>query len=121
MSKIIARPIGMLMLFSAAFAGSQPAYSGNETGRISAVLPNEKCYGVVKDTEGEVIIGASVAVKGTTTGTITDLNGAFSLNGVRKGDVLVISFVGYKTQEFAWDGKELNIELQSDPRTWMKS
>lgn len=114
MSKIIARPIGMLMLFSAAFAGSQPAYSGNETGRISAVLPNEKCYGVVKDTEGEVIIGASVAVKGTTTGTITDLNGAFSLNGVRKGDVLVISFVGYKTQEFAWDGKELNIELQSD-------
>lgn len=37
MSKIIARPIGMLMLFSSGFAGSQPAYSGNETGRINAV------------------------------------------------------------------------------------
>lgn len=69
---------------------------------------------MVKDAEGEVIIGASAAVKGTTTGTITDLNGSFSLNGVRKGDVLVISFVGYKTQEFPWDGKEVHIELQSD-------
>ncbi len=104
MSKIIARPIGMLMLFSAAFAGNLPVYSGNETNGTNAVLQDEKCKGVVKDTEGEVIIGASVAVKGTTTGTITDLNGAFSLNGVRKGDVLVISFVGYKTLEIPWGG-----------------
>ena len=92
MSKIIARPIGMLMLFSAAFAGNLPVYSGNETNGTNAVLQDEKCKGVVKDTEGEVIIGASVAVKGTTTGTITDVRivTALDLFVVQLGNHLVI-------------------------------
>ncbi len=54
--------------------------------------------GNVKDTKGEPIIGASVLVKGTATGMITDLDGNFQLQADSKG-VLVISFIGYKTQE----------------------
>ena len=45
--------------------------------------------GTVKDTTGEPIIGANVVVKGTTNGTITDFDGAFSLSGVKKGDIIV--------------------------------
>ena len=70
--------------------------------------------GIVKDTTGEPIIGANVLVKGTTNGTITDFDGNFSLSDVKKGDVIVISFVGYKTQEVVWDGKALNVELKDD-------
>ena len=44
------------------------------------------------------VIGASVVVKGTTNGTITGLDGDFSLSNVKKGDIIVISFVGYQTQ-----------------------
>ena len=65
------------------------------------------CTGIVKDASGETIIGASVVVKGTTNGTITDYDGAFSLSNVKKGDVIQISFVGYKTQEVVWNAKPL--------------
>ena len=72
------------------------------------------CTGVVKDATGETVIGASVVVKGTTNGTITGLDGDFSLSGVKKGDIIQISFVGYKTQEIAWNGSPINITLQDD-------
>lgn len=54
--------------------------------------------GVVTDATGETVIGANVLEKGTTNGTITDFDGNFQLQ-VKKGAMLVISFVGYKTQE----------------------
>ncbi|MDE5759395.1 MAG: SusC/RagA family TonB-linked outer membrane protein, partial [Bacteroides sp.] len=75
------------------------------------------CTGVVKDTTGETVIGASVVVKGTTNGTITGIDGDFSLSGVNKGDVIQISFVGYVTQEIVWDGKPLNVILKDDTQT----
>ncbi len=50
------------------------------------------CTGVVKDATGETVIGASVVVKGTTNGTITGLDGDFSLSNVKKGDIIQISF-----------------------------
>ncbi|MBR1631696.1 MAG: TonB-dependent receptor [Paludibacteraceae bacterium] len=60
------------------------------------------------------VTGASVAVKGTSQGTITDLDGNFSLEA-KKGDVLVISFVGYKSQEVKVTGAaSLNITLEPD-------
>lgn len=52
--------------------------------------------GVVKDAKGEPIIGANVAVKGTTTGTITDLDGGFSLKAPQNS-LLTVSFIGYKS------------------------
>lgn len=72
------------------------------------------CKGVVKDPAGETLIGASISVKGTTMGTITDIDGAFSLPGVKPGQTLVISYIGYNTQEIVWDGTPLNITLRED-------
>ena len=54
--------------------------------------------GVVKDKTGEAVIGANVVVKGTTNGCITDFDGNFSLEA-NQGDILVVSFVGYQSQE----------------------
>ena len=68
--------------------------------------------GVVKDAKGEPIIGANVAVKGTTTGTITDLDGAFRLQAPQNS-VLTVSFIGYKTAEVK-TLKNLTIVLQED-------
>ena len=72
------------------------------------------CQGVVKDANGESIIGASVLVKGTTNGSITGLDGDFSLKNVKKGDIIVVSYIGYQTQEIAWTGGPLNIVLKED-------
>ena len=75
------------------------------------------CTGVVKDATGETVIGASVVVKGTTNGTITDFDGNFTLNDVKNGDVIQISFVGYITQEMKWNGTPLNVILKDDTQT----
>lgn len=67
---------------------------------------------VVKDTTGEPIIGANVIVKGTTNGTITDFDGNFLLNA-NKGDIIIISFIGYRSQE-AQAAASMNIILKDD-------
>ena len=98
---------------------------GTSTGAAFAVTPSGAddvkitqqssgtATGTVVDAMGPVI-GASVVVKGTTNGVITDFDGNFSLSGVKKGDIIQISFVGYATQEIAWDGKPLNVTLKED-------
>jgi tonB-linked outer membrane protein, susC/ragA family len=68
--------------------------------------------GIVKDTTGEPIIGANVIVKGTTNGTITDFDGNFLLNA-NKGDIIIISFIGYRSQE-AQATASMNIILKDD-------
>lgn len=75
------------------------------------------CKGVVKDATGETVIGASVVVKGTTNGTITGMDGDFSLQGVKKGDVIQISFVGYQTKEIVWNGQTIDVTLKDDTQT----
>jgi len=70
--------------------------------------------GVIKDAQGEPIIGASVLVKGSTTGTVTDLDGNFQINA-NQGNTLVISYIGYKPQEIIVQNQNfLNITLQDD-------
>ena len=93
----------------AAFAISAPGADD-----VKITQQSETASGVVKDALGETVIGASVIVKGTTNGTITDFDGAFSLSGVKKGDIIQISFVGYQTQEIAWNGTPLNVTLKDD-------
>lgn len=68
--------------------------------------------GLVKDTTGEPVIGANVVVKGTTNGTITDLDGLFQLQA-NQGDVLTVSFIGYKTQEVP-AAASMNVILKDD-------
>lgn len=78
---------------------------------------SDVCSGIVKDSSGETIIGASVVVKGSTNGTITGIDGDFSLSNVKKGDIIQISFVGYTTQEIVWDGRPMSIIMKDDTQT----
>lgn len=71
--------------------------------------------GIVKDATGEPVIGANVLVKGTTNGTITDFDGIFQLNA-NQGDIIVISFIGYLTQELP-AAAEMNVILKDDTET----
>ena len=90
---------------------------GESTLKVSVVQQGTTCKGVVKDAAGETIIGASVVAKGTTNGTITGINGDFSLNNVKTGDIIVVSFVGYQTQEIKFTGQSLNIILKDNTQT----
>ena len=92
------------------------AYAVAEPGitDVKITQQNGSCTGIVKDTTGETVIGASVVVKGTTNGTITGIDGDFSLSNVKKGDIIQISFVGYKTTEVKWNGQPLNVTLKDD-------
>lgn len=70
--------------------------------------------GIVKDVNGEALIGVNIRVKGTTVGSITGLDGDFQLN-VKKGDILIISYTGYATQEITIkNATALNITLTED-------
>lgn len=74
----------------------------------------KQVQGVVIDGGGLSVIGASVQEKGTTNGTITDIDGKFSLN-IQENATLIISFVGYQTQEIKTAGKTFfNITMQED-------
>lgn len=74
--------------------------------------------GIVKDAAGESVIGASVLIKGSTVGTITDLDGRFTLTEVEKGTVVEISYIGYVSQSVVVkDGSLLNIILKEDTET----
>lgn len=73
-----------------------------------------KLTGNVQDAFGP-ITGASVVVKGTTNGNVTDIDGNFTLEGVNKGDIIQISFIGFVTQEVEYTGQStLQITLQED-------
>ena len=69
--------------------------------------------GLVKDITGEPVIGANVLVKGTTNGTITDFDGNFQLSA-NKGDIIVISFIGFTTQELPATTDLMNVVLRDD-------
>lgn len=86
------------------------------TATIRAQQQSLQCVGTVHDTAGEPVVGASVYVKGTSNATITRLDGSFTLSGVKRGDTVVISFVGYIPQEKTWEGSRLNVVLQEDSR-----
>ena len=74
-----------------------------------------KVSGTVVDALGEPVIGASVIVQGTTTGTITDLDGAFTINNAPAKGNLVVSFIGYKSQTLPIDGRaSYSVTLQED-------
>ena len=76
---------------------------------------DHKVQGTVVDTEGEPLIGVNVTVKGTTKGTVTNADGAFSLTVSDDTAVLVFSYVGFETMEVPLKGRnEIEVELQAD-------
>ena len=75
---------------------------------------NSTCKGIVKDAKGEPVIGASIVVKGTTNGTITGIDGDFTLTNVAKGSTIQISYIGYVSQEIKFNGQSLNVVMKED-------
>ena len=74
--------------------------------------------GRITDKGGEAIIGASILVQGTTSGTITDFDGNFTVPNIASNAVLVVSYIGYKTQNISVNGKTIfNIVLEEDTET----
>lgn len=96
------------------FAGNS---AKTEISMASVAQQNGTCKGIVKDAIGETVIGASVVVKGTTNGTITGIDGDFSIDNVPEGAIIQVSFVGYVMQEVKWTGAPLNIILKDDTQT----
>jgi len=84
---------------------------------IGMFAQQQTVKGVVKDVTGEPIIGASVLVKGTNNGTITNLDGAFSLSNVEEGVEIEITYVGYLPQIVKATIAPLNIILREDTKT----
>ena len=75
---------------------------------------NGKISGSVVDKMGPVI-GASVLVKGTTNGIMTDMDGKFELEGLKNGDVIQISYIGYVTQEIKYTGQStISVKMEED-------
>lgn len=82
-------------------------------------LPDARITGQVTDEKGQTLPGVSVALKGTSTGVVTDVNGKFSLNvPSASSGILVFSYIGYNTQEIILNGQAtLNIQLQADSKS----
>ena len=109
----------MALLAAAPLSGGQMAYAAgaNDATSLSVVQQNVGvCKGVVKESSGEGAIGASVLVEGTTIGTVTDVDGNFTLSGVKRGATIRISYVGYVTKTVQWNGGPLNVVLEDDKK-----
>ena len=109
--------VSAMLLLSGFSTGYVQAVPHAAAVEMYSVQQDNTCTGVVVDQNGETVIGASVVVKGTTNGTITGLDGDFSIPNVKKGDVIVVSYVGYVDSEIVWEGKPLKIALKEDSKT----
>jgi hypothetical protein len=105
-------------LLLVAGAGFNPLYAAQEKSEITTVTGVQQSSitvkGTVKDAKGEPIVGASVIEKGTSNGTVTDMDGNYVLKA-KPGSTLVISYVGFVAQEFK-AGSKSNITLAEDQK-----
>ena len=107
----------LLSAFSVNAAMAAPAPAGT-VDEVMAVQQGKKVTGVVVDGTGEPVIGANVVVKGTTNGTITDFDGNYTIEGVSANDVLVISYIGYLSQEVPVGNQSMiKVTLKEDTQT----
>ena len=73
--------------------------------------------GKIVDESGEPVIGATIRIEGSSLGTISDADGRFSLSSVRKSSKLIISYIGYKTQEIVVGEGSINVVMSEDTET----
>ena len=117
MSKQVRTVSMMIAALSTLSAGA--AYAGNTASpnAVQNVQADAECKGVVIDAMGDPMIGASVVIKGKSgAGTVTDIDGNFSLKGVKKGDILRITSLGMNPVEVAWEGKALKVTMKDDSK-----
>ena len=109
------KSVSMILLAGAlGFTGNAVANPNTGNPAIDISQQDTKITGTVEDEFGPVA-GASVVIKGTTNGTMTDMDGHFTLEGVKKGDIIQISFIGFATQDIPYTGQTaLNVKLEED-------
>ena len=113
---ILSRKFFLMSTFALILGGIQPAYALLNVEREQTVMQKGDVKGQVVDANGEPVIGANVKLKGTTQGTITDLDGNFVLSNASEG-VLIVSYIGFEEQEVAIKGrKNLKITLKEDAK-----
>lgn len=101
--------------YSFRFIGSNVVITRNQLNSSNAVQEGKAVRGKVSNAAGEPLPGVTVLLKGTTTGTITGIDGNFSLADVPAGGTLVFSFIGMKTQEVAVGSKtNINVSLEEE-------
>lgn len=92
-----------------------PALASQSNSAIAtATQQQSSCTGSVIDANGDPVIGATVRVDGSKEGTVTDIDGNFALQNIKKGAKITITYVGYKTQTLVWNGSPLKISMQDD-------
>ena len=108
----IAKASALCLLFSAfsVNAATATTVTTKSVDEIQAVQQGKRVTGVVLDNAGIPIIGANIIVKGTTNGTVTDFDGNYTLEEVPADAVLVISYIGYLSQEIPV-GNQTNIKV----------
>ena len=104
-----------ILICSSSLGGSISTFARPDSSSIQSVLENIQVKGNVVDTSGEPIIGASIVVKGTTNGTVSDLDGNFTLS-VPKDATLNISYIGYISTSVK-AASNLKIVLKEDSKT----
>ena len=109
------KSVSMILLAGAlGFTGNAVANPNTGNPAIDISQQDTKITGTVEDEFGPVA-GASVVIKGTTNGTMADMDGHFTLEGVKKGDIIQISFIGFATQDIPYTGQTaLNVKLEED-------
>lgn len=109
------KPVSLILIAGAmTLPASVYADSAPKKHETAISQQNGKVTGIVEDDFGPVA-GASVVIKGTTNGSITDMDGKFNLEGIKNGDIIQISFIGYSTQEIPYTGQtSLTIKLVED-------
>lgn len=100
------------MLLAALLAPAATCHAA-ATEAIEQAAQQASAKGTVVDAHGEPVIGATVRVKGKSEATVTDLDGNFSISAER-GQTLVISYIGFDSQEVAYKGAPLHITLKED-------
>ena len=114
----IAKASAFCLLLSAFSVNAAMAAPAGTVDEVMAVQQGKKVTGVVIDGTGEPVIGANVVVKGTTNGTITDFDGNYTIEGVPADGVLVISYIGYLSQEIPVGNQSaINVTLKEDTQT----
>ncbi|MDE5724139.1 MAG: SusC/RagA family TonB-linked outer membrane protein, partial [Paramuribaculum sp.] len=88
--------------------------SPSESALPQAQQANGKCTGTIVDETGEPLVGATVRVEGTTIAASANIDGEFTLSGVKPGQKIVANYIGYNPVTVVWDGAPLTIVMKED-------
>lgn len=108
--------VGLMLVFAASTVSSAYAVGPHATNVVTSQQEGV-CKGVIVDNHGDPVTGASVVVKGTQRGGTSNVDGEFSLSGVKSGDVIRVSFLGYQTVEQTYTGGTMKFVLNEDAAT----